>query len=76
MAEALPDTTAEQTAVEQTPDAPAAEKKNPQEYGWVATTKYDYETYNKSTKELAEAQASTENVEGQEYVCLCCGHHI
>jgi ATP-dependent RNA helicase DDX3X len=66
MAAALPDATAEQAAVEQTPDAPAAEKKNPQEYGWVATTKYDYATYNKSTKELAEAQASTEGVEGQE----------
>jgi ATP-dependent RNA helicase DDX3X len=66
MAAALSDATAEQPAVEQTPDTPAAEKKNPQEYGWVATTKYDYATYNKTTKELAEAQASTEDLEGQE----------
>lgn len=34
----------------------AVERKNPQEAGWVAAKKYDYDTYNKSTKEQAEAR--------------------
>ncbi|KAH7317202.1 P-loop containing nucleoside triphosphate hydrolase protein [Rhexocercosporidium sp. MPI-PUGE-AT-0058] len=55
MSAALPDQTSEGVDVA----APAAAPmKNPQEYGWVAPVKYDYETYNKTTKELAEAQAS------------------
>ncbi|KAE9370611.1 DEAD-domain-containing protein [Stipitochalara longipes BDJ] len=57
MAAALPDN---QPAVEQGSEAPATEKKDPQAYGWVAPTKYDYETFNKTTKELEEAQASAE----------------
>lgn len=51
MAAALPDTT-------ETPDVVAVERKNPQEAGWVVAKKYDYETYNKSTKEQAEARAA------------------
>lgn len=38
--------------------APATERKNPQEHGWVQKTGYDYETYNKSTKELSQARAA------------------
>ncbi|QSZ30836.1 hypothetical protein DSL72_000394 [Monilinia vaccinii-corymbosi] len=33
-----------------------AEPMNPQEAGWVPATKYDYDTYNKSSKELADAR--------------------
>ncbi|KAM0173584.1 hypothetical protein ACHAPF_006639 [Botrytis cinerea] len=51
MAAALPDTT-------ETPDVVTLERKNPQEAGWVVAKKYDYETYNKSTKEQAEARAA------------------
>jgi ATP-dependent RNA helicase DDX3X len=68
MVAALPDATVEQPAVEQA-DAPAAEKKDPQAYGWVAPTKYDYETFNKTNKELEEsreAQASAESAENAE----------
>jgi ATP-dependent RNA helicase DDX3X len=36
----------------------AAQTKNPQEHGWVPKTDYDYSTYMKSTKELAEAEAA------------------
>lgn len=36
----------------------AAPTKNPQEHGWVAKTDYDYSTYMKSSKELAEAEAT------------------
>lgn len=57
MATALPD------AVPNTvPDATAGdggdggEKKDPQAHGWVPALNYDYATYNKSTKELADAQ--------------------
>lgn len=38
-------------------EAGAGQAKNPQEHGWVAKTDYDYTTYMKSTKELAEAEA-------------------
>ncbi|KAK6580633.1 hypothetical protein PZA11_006869 [Diplocarpon coronariae] len=31
---------------------------NPQEHGWVHKTSYDYDKYNKSSKQLADAQAS------------------
>lgn len=31
------------------------EKVNPQEYGWVKKVSYDYETYNKTNKEIHEA---------------------
>lgn len=65
MAAALPDATVEQPAVEQGPEAPAAEKKDPQAYGWVAPVKYDYDTFNKSNKELEEARASAESSENQ-----------
>ncbi|TGO48122.1 hypothetical protein BOTNAR_0491g00020 [Botryotinia narcissicola] len=51
MVAALPDTT-------KTLDVVAVERKNPQEAGWVIAKKYDYETYNKSTKEQAEARAA------------------
>lgn len=52
MATALPDAT-------QTHDTTAAvERKNPQEAGWVVAQKYDYDTYNKSTKEQADARAA------------------
>lgn len=55
MAAALPDAA---PPVEQGSEAPATEKKDPQAYGWVAPTKYDYETFNKTNKELEEAQAA------------------
>jgi ATP-dependent RNA helicase DDX3X len=55
MAAALPDAAVEQPA-EQVTDAPAAETKDPQAYGWVAPTKYDYETFNKTNKELEETR--------------------
>lgn len=51
MAAALPGAT-------ETPDAAVVERKNPQEAGWVVAKKYDYETYNKSTKEQAEARVT------------------
>ncbi|KAN0106257.1 DEAD domain containing protein [Hyaloscypha variabilis] len=57
MAAALPDGA---PPAEHGSEAPATEKKDPQAYGWVAPTKYDYETFNKTTKELEEAQASAE----------------
>jgi len=53
MASALPPANADAA-----PAVPGADFKNPQEHGWVAKTNYDYETYNKSTKELAEVQTS------------------
>lgn len=66
MAAALPDATNEQPAIEQGSEAPAVEKKaDPQAYGWVAPTKYDYETFNKTNKELEEAQASAQSTENQ-----------
>lgn len=49
VAAALPDAT-------ENPDVVVIERKNPQEAGWVVAKKYDYETYNKSTKEQAEAR--------------------
>ena len=39
-------------------EAGAPQAKNPQEHGWVPKTDYDYSTYMKSTKELAEAEAA------------------
>jgi ATP-dependent RNA helicase DDX3X len=67
MAAALSNVTVEQPAIEQSPEAPAAGKVDPQAYGWVAPTKYDYETFNKTNKELEEAQAkaSAESAENQ-----------
>jgi len=62
MAAALPDGPA---PLEQGSEAPAIEKKDPQAYGWVPPTKYDYETFNKTNKELEEAQASAEVPEDQ-----------
>ncbi|KAF4626771.1 hypothetical protein G7Y89_g11387 [Cudoniella acicularis] len=66
------DTGADTTA----PAAPAAPTKTPQEHGWVAKHNYDYESYNKSNKEIAEAHAvaqaaaqtgdGDENAEGAE----------
>ena len=53
MSSALPQATNDGTV------AVTEESKNPQEHGWVAKTSYDYETYNKSTKELAEAKTAT-----------------
>jgi ATP-dependent RNA helicase DDX3X len=39
------------------PATPVTEGPNPQEYGWAKAEGYDYSTYNKSNKELADAQA-------------------
>lgn len=50
----LPDPTPEGT--EGTDASAAAPIKNPQDFGWVAPTKYDYAKYNMSSKEQAEAQ--------------------
>lgn len=53
MAAALPD-----SASQAGDDAGAmVERKNPQEAGWVKKQSYNYEIYNKSSKELADAQA-------------------
>jgi ATP-dependent RNA helicase DDX3X len=56
-AEALPAT--EGSVNEDVPEGPkyryvpaGIEKKNPLELGWVAKQSFDYETYNKSSKEL------------------------
>lgn len=64
MAAALPGPANEQPAVEGS-EAPAGEKKDPQAYGWVAPTKYDYETFNKTNKELAEGPPAGEFGEAQ-----------
>lgn len=53
MSAALPEASTDEAV------AATEEFKNPQEHGWVAKTGYDYETYNKSTKELAEAKTTT-----------------
>jgi ATP-dependent RNA helicase DDX3X len=50
MAEALP--TAEPSSEAPVGGDATAPKKNPQEAGWVEKQAYDYETYNKSSKEL------------------------
>jgi ATP-dependent RNA helicase DDX3X len=50
MAESLP--TAETATEAPVSVAAAIPKKNPQEAGWVEKQAYDYETYNKSSKEL------------------------
>jgi len=50
MAESLP--TAEAATEAPAAVAAAIPKKNPQEAGWVEKQAYDYETYNKSSKEL------------------------
>ena len=55
MQAALPDAASEGTAVAAPVALPA---KNPQEYGWVEPTKYNYDLYTKSSKEQAEAQAN------------------
>lgn len=55
----VPDTVAAPVSVPEA-ETGAVPAKNPQEHGWVAKTDYDYTTYMKSTKELAEAQASAE----------------
>lgn len=56
MAAALP----AQPATDVNVAAPTSDFKNPQEHGWVPKANYDYDTYNKSSKELAEAQASAQ----------------
>jgi ATP-dependent RNA helicase DDX3X len=58
VAAALPEVApaAESTDIQSSELAETA--KNPQEHGWVQKTGYDYNTYNKSTKELAEAAAT------------------
>lgn len=53
LAAALPDDAA--APVETTDAAP---KVDPQSHGWVERTAYDYTNYNKSGKELQDAQAS------------------
>ncbi|TAQ86167.1 hypothetical protein B7494_g5508 [Chlorociboria aeruginascens] len=52
MAAALP----EANAGVGTSTEPVAEQKNPQEHGWAAKSGYDYATYNKTSRELAEAR--------------------
>ncbi|PQE03534.1 hypothetical protein CJF31_00012079 [Rutstroemia sp. NJR-2017a BVV2] len=53
MAAALPD-----SASQAGDDAVSTvERKNPQEAGWVKKQSYNYDVYNKSSKELADAQA-------------------
>ncbi len=43
-----------------------ASGKTPQEYGWVSKSAFDYATYEKTSKELAEAlKAAAENESGQ-----------
>lgn len=55
MAAALPPTDAAAPEVS-APDASAAPAGlKPQDAGWVQKTNYDYNTYNKSSKELADA---------------------
>ncbi|RAL68283.1 hypothetical protein DID88_007014 [Monilinia fructigena] len=51
MANALPNVTATSVAT-----ANAEQHMTPQEAGWVPTTKYDYDTYNMSAKELSDAR--------------------
>lgn len=56
VAAALPELApASEPPVPQQTDSPV---KNPQEHGWVAKTNYDYNTYNKTTKELSEESAA------------------
>jgi ATP-dependent RNA helicase DDX3X len=40
--------------------------KNPREHGWVEKTSYDYETYNKTGKELKDEAAASAPVEVDE----------
>ena len=54
MAAALPSTQEAAAIAKSTPEV----RKNPQEAGWVAKQSYDYDTYNKSSKELLEAGAT------------------
>ncbi len=55
MAEALPaQPTTHSVATGEIGASPV--KKNPQEAGWVPKQGYDYETYNKSSKELIDHQ--------------------
>ena len=51
MAAALP-------AIEEVPSGEVDDAKNPQKHGWVVKNAYDYDTYNKTTKELHEADHS------------------
>jgi ATP-dependent RNA helicase DDX3X len=53
MAEALP-TAKPSSEILVTQNTVAALKKNPQEAGWVEKQPYDYDTYNKSSKELLD----------------------
>ena len=57
MAEALP--TAGSAAENPATIAADAVKKNPQEVGWVEKQAYDYDTYNKSSKELFDEGLAT-----------------
>lgn len=65
LAEALPATEKSQNGEGSAavPDASSAPEKkmNPQAAGWVPKTEYDYDTYNKSTKELFESQAESDS---------------
>lgn len=47
----------------QKPEIGTASGKNPQEHGWVEKNEYDYSTYMKSSKELAEAVATNESAD-------------
>lgn len=61
LAEALPAA----STVDTTADTP--QQKNPQEVGWVEKQAYDYDTYNKSTKELFDANAGGGGVENGDW---------
>jgi hypothetical protein len=70
VAAALPEVAAAAESSVLQSSEPAETAKNPQEHGWVQKTGYDYNTYNKSTKELADAAAavageSAENAEAE-----------
>jgi ATP-dependent RNA helicase DDX3X len=62
MAAALPDS-ASQTGDDA---VSTVERKNPQEVGWVKKQSYNYDVYNKSSKELADTQAKTTATAGDE----------
>lgn len=53
-----PESNAAQTQAMDSKEASSTQAKNPQEHGWAPKTDYDYSTYMKSTKELAEAEAA------------------
>jgi ATP-dependent RNA helicase DDX3X len=61
MAAALPTTEEAAATFESAPEV----RKNPQEAGWVAKQSYDYDTYNKSSKELMDAGATGSGLESR-----------